>query len=783
MADLNPLWDFFHRGVKQNQAHWKTYCKGCVKKHMEDAGSPMTDIITRGQSYLDGTARFIKIFHHSFYPACTAVGHVISVKSSWIAHILGGKTACPNASVEAKAEATAQRKETSDAKELKKHPRSATPDPTEPLPKKHQTHMFRSTAPEVMPTGKVIGGRLLNEAAEEVEVWIENTLKDKDAGMSTDGWKCKKKDSVNAICANVDYKSHLLKLVEVTSLNKDGTSQCELFEDMIDRTEKKFGCKIRYFTTDSDGGSKKGRINLGTYRCHFDIWKSTDVEQFQLILGDYFKVNDMAAAIAEDATGLIAWLNNHGNVRKIFDTSQKIVSMQNLGRYIILAYLIANLTRWTTHDVAFARLFFLKEPLQFAVYTRRKDIIEAQVGAAVSTEGERLRVDAEKYCALIKDEAFWHGLETVLSDLEPICLGTNINQKDSTRPDQVSLTIAGIFLHFSDHPEPEVKSLMLVRLEKRWKDCDQPVFLAALILNLFEMMTCFGPNANLNQIKCLNMVVLLYHRVMSRPDNTDTAADRKVKEGQVSKAFVQYLSGSGDFCDFNAKEWEEIHESTDPVMVWEALAGSSHITELAQFAIIILQIVVNQAGCERTFSQTKIEQSDHRVRLGLDKIEKRTKIRAEIRAEHIEKGLYKPRKPRKNHKSTATLLSVPRYRDLLGDQDDEDPTERGRALVSSVVGWRTQMAKWIGDARAAEREETEEDSEDEETPLLPNRPTTWKSLTLQVLFGGAEPRKRKPEPRAMAEEEILMEELANAAEDEILDDGAVEIDSDDEYRA
>ncbi|KAJ6617270.1 hypothetical protein B0H10DRAFT_2218753 [Mycena sp. CBHHK59/15] len=750
MADLNPLWDFFHRGVKQNQAHWKTYCQGCVKKHMEDTGSPMTDIITRGQSYLD---------------ACTAVGHVISVKSSWIAHILGGKTACPNASVEAKAEATAQRKETSDAKELKKHPRSATPDPMEPLPKKHQTQsklvtyrrndmpfgapeiaavqrqdlraivsgglplgafrepemlilfsMFRSTAPEVMPMGKVIGGRLLNEAAEEVEVRIENTLKDKDAGI-TDGWKCKKKDSVNAICANVDYK-----LVEVTSLNKDGTSQCELFEDMIDRTEKKFGCKIRYFTTDADGGS--------TYRCRFDIWKSTDIEQFQLILGNYFKVNDMAAAIAEDATGLIAWLNNHGKVRKIFDTSQKIVSMQNLSRYIILAYLIANLTRWMTHNVAFTQLFFLKEPLQLAVYTRCKDIIEAQVGAAVSTEGECLHVDAEKYCALIKDEAFWHGLETVLGDLEPICLGTNINQKDSTRPDQVLLTITGIFLHFSDHPEPEVKSLMLARLEKRWKDCDQPVFLAALILNPFKMMTCFGPNTNLNQIKCLNMVVLLYCRVMSRTDNTDTAADRKVKEGQVSKAFVQYLSGSGDFRDFNAKEWEEIHESTDPVMVWEALTGSSHITELTQFAIIILQI-----------------------------------IRTEIRAEHIEKGLYKPRKPRKNHKSTATLLSVPRYQDLLRDQDNEDPTEWSCARVQ------------------CEREETEEDSEDEETPLLPNRPTAWKSLTLQVLFGGAEPRKHKPELRSMAEEEILMEELANAAEDEILDDGAVEIDSDDEYRA
>ncbi|KAJ7218564.1 hypothetical protein GGX14DRAFT_560909 [Mycena pura] len=42
---------------------------------------------------------------------------------------------------------------------------------------------------------------------------------------------------------------------------------------------------------------------------------------------------------------------------------------------------------------------------------------------------------------------------------------------------------------------------------------------------------------------------------------------------------------------------------------------------------------------------------------------------------------------------------------------------------------------------------------------------------------------RKLEPRAMAEEETLMEELANTAEDEIPDDGAVEIDSDNEHRA
>jgi hypothetical protein len=40
---------------------------------------------------------------------------------------------------------------------------------------------------------------------------------------------------------------------------------------------------------------------------------------------------------------------------------------------------------------------------------------------------------------------------------------------------------------------------------------------------------------------------------------------------------------------------------------------------------------------------------------------------------------------------------------ILDDHNDEDGNERGRALVMSRAGWRTEMAKWISsEARAAE---------------------------------------------------------------------------------
>ncbi|KAJ6596693.1 hypothetical protein B0H10DRAFT_1959962 [Mycena sp. CBHHK59/15] len=128
--------------------------------------------------------------------------------------------------------------------------------------------------------------------------------------------------------------------------------------------------------------------------------------------------------------------------------------------------------------------------------------------------------------------------------------------------------------------------------------------------------------------------------------------------------------------------------------------------------------------------------------LSLEKIDMRTKVKGQIRSDHQRDGIYKPRKARKNHKSTANLLAVPCYRDLLDDQDDEDPSERGRALVSSREGRRTQTAKCIADTKA---EEPEPDEEANYTPRIPARLPAWPKMTLRVLFGGAEkPRARKP---------------------------------------
>ncbi|KAJ6625403.1 hypothetical protein B0H10DRAFT_1942654 [Mycena sp. CBHHK59/15] len=178
-----------------------------------------------------------------FEATCEAVGATRVEKTAWIAHLIGGKVVCPHASDEAKAYTTAWHKELQE-KEAKKHAHSPSPsNAPEPPPKKQQLpsqnmwqkiqstltklvfcwndmpfskakadtlqkqvlhavvssgvplstfedpemkilfSMLHTTAPDIIPTGKVLRGRLLNNATAEVEVKTEKVLKNQKIGL------------------------------------------------------------------------------------------------------------------------------------------------------------------------------------------------------------------------------------------------------------------------------------------------------------------------------------------------------------------------------------------------------------------------------------------------------------------------------------------------------------------------------------------------------------------------------------------------------------------------
>ena len=221
-----------------------------------------------------------------------------------------------------------------------------------------------------------------------------------------------------------------------------------------------------------------------------------------MVLGDYFKENEEAAETAEDASELLGWLLNHTKVRAIFDEVQVEKNSK------ALAYLTANLTRWTTHSVAFRRLLNLKEPLRQAAFLRRQEIIAAQVGAEKNAKAkEKMTEVANTQCDLLENGIFWKSLQTVADDIEPICYAVNINQSDSARPDQILLSFGGLYRHFSCHPNASVVAGMKKRLEKRWKAFDQAVYIFALVLNPFEQLDRFGDKSKTSPFTLLSSFI------------------------------------------------------------------------------------------------------------------------------------------------------------------------------------------------------------------------------------------------------------------------------------
>jgi tRNA U55 pseudouridine synthase TruB len=82
--------------------------------------------------------------------------------------------------------------------------------------------------------------------------------------------------------------------------------------------------------------------------------------------------------------------------------------------------------------VTFIRLLCVQDALKLEVMQHCSGLVKAQVGAATYAKKLCLTDDANKHCDLIVDPTFWNGLEHIVGDLELICYGTNINQKDST---------------------------------------------------------------------------------------------------------------------------------------------------------------------------------------------------------------------------------------------------------------------------------------------------------------------------------------------------------------
>ncbi|KAG6902392.1 hypothetical protein C0995_000597 [Termitomyces sp. Mi166 len=287
--------------------------------------------------------------------------------------------------------------------------------------KQSQLKVFHGITVPFMPEQEELVLLSLYKSKSQV-IYLIKPIVEKYAVLTSDGWKDESCNAVTGVNLSVNEKIYFVNFILANSHKKDEDAMCHAFETMIDKAE-----------------------------------------EFQLMAMYYFVVNEKAALTTEKATNLIGWVHNHGLVHSIFNAIQ----LENSQK--VLAFLITNMTHWNLHFIVFDCLQNLKTSIQLVVFTQRSNIIAAQVSAKKNQKKKKLSGDATKHYDLIENGGFWCQLKAVVDDLEPICLGLNMNQTDVMHPDQVLLSFTGIFIYFQKYMKKSVADGMMKKIEKCWK--------------------------------------------------------------------------------------------------------------------------------------------------------------------------------------------------------------------------------------------------------------------------------------------------------------------------
>ncbi|KAJ7652632.1 hypothetical protein B0H17DRAFT_1147314 [Mycena rosella] len=126
--------------------------------------------------------------------------------------------------------------------------------------------------------------------------------------------------------------------------------------------------------------------------------------------------------------------------------------------------------------------------------------------------------------------------------------------------------------------------------------------------------------------------------------------------------------------------------------MWEQMKTFELVVHLASFTILLLDLVANQAPNERSFSVLKIKKTHLRNRLGTKKLEKISKLGADIHAENFAEKvaaalihkravhiIHDPTKVLEKPRPKQFMREVLMMELLAAEESGEEPDDRARS--------------------------------------------------------------------------------------------------------
>ncbi|KAJ3824934.1 ribonuclease H-like domain-containing protein [Lentinula raphanica] len=423
-------------------------------------------------------------------------------------------------------------------------------------------------------------------------------------------------------------KIYTVAVFDTSKDRKTAEEFLKLIEKAYNKVKDEWKAVPIGFVSDASGESRKGRCMLAAKHPELVVMDCY-AHQINLIVGDYFsKSNAADLHFTDQATDLITWLRS------------KTLILSHLAKAVIRAVL----TRWTAHYLAFVRLIELREKLLELVYRDAAQPDEKK--RIMKTGNAQAQKKAVEMISLIKNEAFWEALSSIVTHLEPLAIAANVIQAAHCRLDQVLLTFGYLFYFYSTMRVNDTRGrdAIISSIEARWKKCDQEVFIAAVILNPIYRNQAFSSIPAFNNAGIQDLMVRLWNRIFP---------DERIILDEFSNHLDDYLYGQGTFVNLQNRIDLELgnamsnHRSPDPAQIFKGFTYPGMPgTQFIRLALRILGISANSASCERLFSVFGNTLTKLRNRLGVQTLTDLTELKMHIRDEHQRKAESKRLKRR-----------------------------------------------------------------------------------------------------------------------------------------
>ncbi|KAG5640471.1 hypothetical protein DXG03_008547 [Asterophora parasitica] len=324
-----------------------------------------------------------------------------------------------------------------------------------------------------------------------------------------------------------------------------------------------------------------------------------------LVIGDLFKVKNIFIKSIESTIEVIKWFNNHSQALGMLKDVQQMKFAK------ILCLVLPVLTCWTSHYLSVCHLIAIEIAFKQLLLDSRNTVLLC-AGEKADAKGK-----AQEVINILEGYYFWSDLRRIKDHLEPLAVAANVMQSDNACLDIVVITLVNlcqIYLDPACQFDPAIASAVLASLKKWWANCDQPIFILAIVFNPYICTSFFRA-----------------HQPIGKPDD------------DFHSKFMKYTRRAGDWSDegmlltyhknvaIKKHTFVNLINFTPSGPTASAPRGKQALIEMA---MQILSITPNSAPTEHIFSQFGVKHTKHRNRTHPDKIRKEVLVKSDTTSKY-----------------------------------------------------------------------------------------------------------------------------------------------------